>query len=73
MRFDLTDLPDLSSLTPEELRTLYAQAEELYHEVETQEPDEEDEEYEDWLNDLEEIEDLMDEIEERLEWAGSGR
>ena len=73
MFFDLTDLPDLSSLTPEELRVLYAQAEELYHEVETREPDEEDEEYEDWLNDLDEIEDLMEEIEERLDSLNSGR
>ena len=72
MLFDLTDLPDLSALTPGELRALYAQAEKLYHEVENQEPDEEDEEYEDWLNDLEEVEDLMDEIEERLESRNPG-
>ena len=68
MEFDLNDLPDLSSLDPEELRAFSARLEDLYHEVEAQEPDDEEgEEYEAWLDDLEEIEDLMDEIEERLE------
>ena len=67
MDFDLNNLPDLSSLDPEELRALSARLEELYREVESQEPDEEEcEEYDDWLEDLEEIEDLMDEIEFRL-------
>lgn len=68
MEFDLNDLPDLSSLDPEELRALSARLEDLYREVEAQEPDDEEcEEYDAWLEDLEEIEDLMDEIEERLE------
>ena len=68
MEFDLNDLPDLSSLDPEELRALFVRLEDLYREVEEQEPvDEECEEYDAWLEDLEEIEDLMDEIEERLE------
>ena len=68
MEFDLNDLPDLSSLDPEELRVLFARLEDLYREVEAQEPDDEEcEEYDAWLEDLEEIEDMMDEIEERLE------
>ena len=68
MELDLNDLPDLSSLDPEELRVLFARLEDLYREVEAQEPDDEEcEEYDAWLEDLEEIEDLMDEIEERLE------
>ena len=68
MRFDLTDFPDPSSLDPQALRDLYAQLEELYGEVEIQEPeDDESEEYEAWLNDLEEVEDLMEQIEEQLE------
>ena len=68
MDFDLTNLPDLSSLDPEELRALFSRLEDLYHQVEAQEPDDEEgEEYEAWLDDLEEVEDLMDEIEERLE------
>ncbi len=68
MEFDLNNLPDLSSLGPEELRALSSRLEDLYNELEAQEPDDEEcEEYEDWLNDLEEVEDLMDEIEERLE------
>ena len=68
MEFDMSDLPDLSTLQPEELRALFSRLEDLYHEVEMQEPDDEEcEEYEAWLDDLEEIEDLMDEIEERLE------
>ena len=68
MEFDLNDLPDLSSLDPEELRALFARLEDLYHEIEAQEPDDEECEEDDaWLEDLEEIEDLMDEIEERLE------
>ena len=67
MQFDLTDLPDPASLSPEELRVLRAQLEELYSDTETLEPDEEDEEYEDWLNELEEIEDLMDEIDDLIQ------
>ena len=68
MEFDLTDLPDLSSLNPDELRGLLSRLEDLYRDVEAQEPDDEEcEEYDAWLDDLEEIEDLMDEIEERLE------
>ena len=68
MEFDLNNLPDLSSLDPEELRALSSRLEDLYREVEAQEPDDaECEEYDAWLDDLEEIEDLMDEIEERLE------
>ena len=68
MDFDLTNLPDLSSLDPEELRALSSRLEDLYLQVEAQEPDDEEgEEYEAWLDDLEEVEDLMDEIEERLE------
>ena len=42
MEFDLTDLPDLSSLDPDELRSLLSRLEALYSEVETQEPDDED-------------------------------
>ena len=68
MEFDLNNLPDLSSLDPEELRALSSRLEDLYREVEAQESDDEEcEEYDAWLDDLEEIEDLMDEIEERLE------
>ncbi len=68
MRFDLTDFPDPASLDPQALRDLYAQLEELYDEVELQEPeDDESEEYEAWLNDLEEVEDFMEQIEEQLE------
>jgi hypothetical protein len=68
MEFNLSDLPDLSSMTPEDLRSLLLRLQDLYGEVETQEPeDEESEEYEDWLTDLEEIEDLMEEINEKLE------
>ena len=68
MEFDLNNLPDLSSLDPEELRALFARLEDLYGEIEAQEPDDEEcEEYDAWLEDLEEIENLMDEIEERLE------
>ena len=68
MEFDLTDLPDLSSLNPDELRGLLSRLEDLYRDVEAQEPEDEDsEEYESWLDDLEEVEDLMDEIEEKLE------
>ncbi len=68
MRFDLTDFPDPASLDPQALRDLYAQLEELYDEVELQEPeDDESEEYDAWLNDLEEVEDFMEQIEEQLE------
>ena len=68
MEFNLSDLPDLSSMTPEDLRSLLLRLQDLYGEVETQEPkDEESEEYEDWLTDLEEIEDLMEEVTEQLE------
>ena len=68
MAFDLNNLPPLSSLDPEALRCLRADLEELYGEVESQEPEDEDsEEYESWLEDLEEIEDLMDEVTEMLE------
>ena len=68
MKYDLNNLPDPASLDPEELRSLRQQLEDLYREVEGQEPeDEESEEYEEWLEDLEEIEDLMDEIDESLE------
>ena len=68
MRFDLSNLPDPASLDPQSLRDLYAQLEELYSDVEMQEPeDEESEAYETWLNDLEEVEDLMDEIEDILD------
>ena len=67
MEFDLNNLPDLSSLDPEELRALSSRLEDLYREVEAQEPDDEEcEEYDTWLDDLEEIEDLMDEIEEKV-------
>ena len=62
------DLPDLSSLDPDELRILLSQLSALYSDIEAQEPEDEDsEEYESWLDDLEEVEDLMDEIEEKLE------
>ena len=68
MEYDLNSLPDLSSLDPEGLRALSSRLEDLYSEVEAQEPDDEEcEEYDAWLEDLEEIEDLMDEISERLE------
>ena len=68
MEFDLTNLPDLSALSPDELRSLHSRLEAFYNEVEAQEPDDEDsEEYESWLDDLEEIEDLMDEIGEKLD------
>ena len=54
MEFDLTDLPDLSALSPDELRSLHSRLEAFYNEVEAQEPDDEDsEEYESWLDDLE--------------------
>ena len=68
MTFDLTNLPPLSSLSPDKLRALQADLDELYAEVESQEPDEEEsEEYDAWLDDLEEIEDLMEEVTEQLE------
>ena len=68
MEFDLPVLPDRSTLSPEELRSLLSRLEDFYGTIEAQEPeDEESEEYESWLEDLEETEDLMDEIEERLE------
>lgn len=68
MTFDLTNLPPLSSLSPDKLRALHADLEELCAEVESQEPDdEESEEYDAWLDDLEEIEDLMEEVTEQLE------
>ena len=45
-----------------------AEAEAVYAEIESREPDEEeDEEYESWLDELDEIEDLMDEIQDLLE------
>ncbi len=68
MEFDLNSLPDLSSLSPEKLRSLLRCVEDFYEEIERQEPeDEESEDYEDWLNDLDEIEDLIEEINEKLE------
>ena len=68
MTFDLSNLPPLSSLNHESLLRLRDDLRELYHEVESLEPDdEESEEYESWLEDLEEIDDMMDEITERLE------
>ena len=39
MEFDLNNLPDLSSLDPEELRALSSRLEDLYREVEAQEGD----------------------------------
>ena len=42
MTFDLTNLPPLSSLSPDKLRALHADLEELYAEVESQEPDDEE-------------------------------
>lgn len=65
--FDLTDLPDLSALRPEELRSLLSQVTDFYAEVEARDPGEDSEDYETWLEDLDEIEDLMEEIEERLD------
>ena len=68
MNFDLSNLPDLNTLNRDSLQVLLRQLEELYSEVDSQEPEDEDsDEYEDWLNDLEEVQDLMDEIQERLE------
>ena len=67
MKFDLSCLPDLDTLSRDSLRALHGQVLELYQELEAQEPDEESEEYEDWLDDLDEVEDLMEEIEDRLE------
>ena len=68
MEFDLNRIPDLDTLNRDSLQTLLRQLEELYREVDTQEPEDEDsEEYEDWLTDLNDVEDLMEEIEERLE------
>ena len=62
MEFDLNHLPDLASLDPDSLRALFSRLEDLYDDVDAQEPEDEDsEEYESWLEDLDEIEDLMDE------------
>ena len=41
MEFDLTDLPDLSSLDPDELRILLSQLSALYSDIEAQEPEDE--------------------------------
>ena len=58
MKFDLSQLPDPDTLDTGSLRELYSQLEELYGEIEAQEPeDEESEEYDAWLDDLEELED----------------
>ena len=68
MRFALSRSPDPCSLDSQSLRDLYAQLEDFYGEVESQEPeDDETDEYEAWLVDLEEIEDLLEEIREMLE------
>lgn len=72
MEFDLTRLPDLDTLDRDALQALYRQLEQLYEEVEAQEPgDEDSDEYEDWLNDLDEIQDWMDETEDRMEESES--
>ena len=62
---DLEDL-DVSALQPEERSELRRQAEALYADLESREPeDEESEEYYAWLEQLDALEDLLEDLAER--------
>jgi len=64
---DLPFLPDPEELSLPELEAMRDRLDQLYDDVEAEEPDEESEAYDEWVEDLEEIDDLRDTVEDRIE------
>ena len=60
-------LPDIDTLSKEELEQLLGLLDNLMDDLESEEPDEDTEAHEEWEESMDEVTDLMDEVQSRIE------
>ena len=60
-------LPDIDTLSKEELEQLLGLLDNLMDDLESEEPDEDTEAHEEWVESIDEVTDLMDEVQSRIE------